>query len=212
MFDIDNSIVLAIFRMTANNNNFSAHGEWWSNFRNRLFEECELIECGIGYHMDIDNTENSEEYYLKYLCFKQVDCLIQSMNEFENLSAWRFMGLEWSDEYNTQHLKEASQTIVSYFEKPEFFPQKKDKIVELIDVLLKYKCGYDLRDIEGQYIKYNHQLNEFYCTDNMKKIKWYDLVSIITLPDAKLLIPQDMQKILDEFHLLELSSHLTISL
>ena len=82
----------------------------------------------------------------------------------------------------------------------------------LIDVLLKNKCGYELRDIEGQYTKFFHDLDDFYCTDSKQKVEWYDLVYIVTLPDAKSLIPIEMQHVLDDFECHESNFDLKIIL
>ena len=208
MLDLHPDLFTAISRITANHIS-SIENEWCLRFRDELFRESEIAACGLGFNINILYTEVAEQSLFKYHCFKSTDIIIQSMGDIENLSAWRFLGLDWSDDYNTQYLKKASSLMVSYFEIPERFPQKKDKIIELIELLLKYKCGYELRDIEGQYVKFKHDLNDFYCTDNMKKVKWYDLDYIVTLPEAKDLIPLD---VLNSFIYQELSFQLTITI
>lgn len=210
MFEIHDVFVSIIFRITANNIFVDEIDSWVSRFRHELFKQSEIITLGIGYDQDICLSENDCDDYFKYFIFSKTKYLIHSLKETEDLSTWYLMGIDgFNHEYKTDNLKEASRLIVTYFEKPERFPQKKDKIIELIDLLLKYKCGYELRDIDGQYVKFKHDLNNFYCTDNMKKVKWYDLDYIVTLPEAKDLIPLD---VLNNFIYQELSYQLTITI
>ncbi|MDM1758185.1 MULTISPECIES: hypothetical protein [Acinetobacter] len=209
--DIHPDLFAAICRITANHIP-SYENEWCLKLRDELFRESEIASCGLGFDTEILYTTVPEQKIFKYRCFKSTDILIQNMEAVENLSAWAYMGLDWSDNFDTQYLKQASKLMLTQFEKPDLFPQKKQSIVNLIDLLLKHKCGYELRDIEGQYTKYFHDRNDFYCTDNMQKVEWYDLVYIVTLPNAKSLIPIEIQHVLDEFECAEYSYNLIIKL
>ena len=186
MFDIHDTLVSMIFRIAANNIIVDDIESWASKFKHELFMQSKLMDLGLGYDQEICLSENDRDHYFKYLIFRETEHLICSLRETEDLSTWRLMGMDgFNCEYKTEDLKEASRLIVAYFEKPERFPQIKAQIIELIELLLKYKCGYELRDIDGQYVRFNSELDCFYCANNMKKVKWYDLSYIVTLPQTK---------------------------
>ena len=120
----------AICRITANHIP-SYENEWCLKFRDELFRESEIASCGLGFDTEIIYTEIAEQNLFKYRCFMRTDILIQNMKAIEDLSAWGYMGLDWVDEYPTQDLKLASQLMLTQFEKPDLFPQKKKNIVRV---------------------------------------------------------------------------------
>ena len=197
-----------ICKIAANHTDHFLPDEWGVKFRNALFEQSLMAELGIGFDKEIFFTEDPKQNLSKYHLFKNTDRLIQSLKDIENLSAWRFFGIDIIDEYETQFLKMASLDMVQFFEKPEFFPQYESKIIELINILLTNKYGYELRSIDEKYIKLDQEQGVFYCPDDKSEANWYDLTCMIISPEAKQIIPQNM---LEEFKCQELNYQLDIN-
>ena len=144
MTDIPPHLFSMICRIAANRAYYFEFDDWRLKLRDALFEQSAMAELDIGFDIEILFTEDPKQNLCKYHLFKYTDCLIQSLNEIENLSTWRFFGIDCGNEYKTEFLKMASLDMVHIFEKPEFFPQYKTKIIELINLLLTNKYGYEL--------------------------------------------------------------------
>ena len=104
--------------IAANHTDHFLPDEWGVKFRNALFEQSLMAELGIGFDKEIFFTEDPKQNLSKYHLFKNTDRLIQSLKDIENLSAWRFFGIDIIDEYETQFLKMASLNMLHNFEKP----------------------------------------------------------------------------------------------
>ena len=197
-----------ICRIAANRTYYFECDDWRLKLREALFEQSTMADLGIGFDAEILFTEDPKQNLCKYQLFKYTDNLIQSLKDIEDLSVWRFFGIECIDEYETQFLKMASLDMVHNFEKPEFFPQYKTKIIELINLLLTNKYGYELRSIDEKYIKLDQKQGLFYCPDDKSEVNWYDLIYMIISPEAKQIIPQHM---LEEFDCQELNYQFKIN-
>ncbi|RZF54458.1 hypothetical protein EXE30_04355 [Acinetobacter halotolerans] len=197
-----------ICRVAANRAYYFEFDDWRLKLRNALFEQGAMAELNMGFDTEILFTEDPKQNLCKYQLFKYTDCLIQSLQEIENLSNWRFFGIDCINEYETKFLKIASLDMVHNFEKPEFFPQNKTKIIEMINILLTNKYGYELRSIDEKYIKLDQKQGLFYCPDDKSEVNWYDLTCMIISPEAKQIIPQNM---LEEFECTELNYQLNIN-
>lgn len=197
-----------ICRIAANQTYYFECDEWRLKLREALFEQSTMADLDIGFDTEILCTEDPKQNLCKYQLFKYTDSLIQSLNNVENLSTWRVFGVNCIDTYETQFLKMASLDMVHNFEKPEFFPQYKTKIIELINLLLTNKYGYELRSIDEKYIKLDQKQGLFYCPDDKSEVNWYDLIYMIISPEAKQIIPQHM---LEEFDCHELNYQFKIN-
>lgn len=197
-----------VCKIAANHTDHFLPDEWGVKFRNALFEESSNAELDIGFDEEILFTEEPKQNLCKYHLFKYTDSLIQNLKDVENLSIWRVFGVNCIDEYETQFLKMASLDMVHNFEKPELFPQYEIKIIELINILLTNKYGYELRSVEGKYIKLDLKKRLFYCPDDKSEVNWYDLIYMIISPEAKQIIPQHM---LEEFDCQELNYQFKIN-
>ncbi|MCH7336828.1 hypothetical protein [Acinetobacter sp. NIPH 2699] len=208
MNDIPPHLFSMICRIAANRTYYFEFDEWRINLRNALFEQSTMAELNIGFDIEVLFTEDPKQNLCKYQLFKNTDSLIQSLKDIENLSAWRFFGIECIDEYETQFLKIASLEMVQYFEKTDLFPQYKSKIIELVNILLTHKYGYELRSVDEKYIKLDQQKGIFYCPDDKSEVNWYDLTYMIISSEAKQVIPENMLK---EFECQELNYQLNIN-
>ena len=197
-----------ICRIAANRTYYFECDDWRLKLREALFEQSTMADLGIGFDTEILCTEDPKQNLCKYQLFKYTDSLIQSLNNVENLSTWRVFGVNCIDTYETHFLKMASLDMVHIFEKPEFFPQYKTKIIELINLLLTNKYGYELKSIDEKYIKLDQKQGLFYCPDDKSEVNWYDLIYMIISPEAKQIIPQHM---LEEFDCQELNYQFKIN-
>lgn len=197
-----------ICRIAANRAYYFEFDDWRLKLRDALFEQSAMAELDIGFDIEILFTEDPKQNLCKYHLFKYTDCLIQSLNEIENLSTWRFFGIDCGNEYKTEFLKMASLDMVHNFEKPEFFPQYKIKIIELVNMLITNKCGYELRSIDEKYIQWDQEQGLFYCLGDKSEVNWYDLIYMIISPEAKQIVPQRM---LEEFDCQELNYQFKIN-
>ena len=107
-----------ICKIAANHTDHFLPDEWGVKFRNALFEQSLMAELGIGFDKEIFFTEDPKQNLSKYHLFKNTDRLIQSLKDIENLSAWRFFGIDIIDEYETQFLKMASLNMLKKKKKP----------------------------------------------------------------------------------------------
>lgn len=208
MNDIPPHLFSMICRIAANRTYYFEFDDWRLKLRNALFEQSAMAELGIAFDSEILFTEDPKQNLCKYQLFKYTESLIQSLKDFKNLSAWRFFGLDCTNEYETQFLKIASLEMVQNFERPEFFPQYKSKIIELVNILLTNKYGYELRSIGEKYIKLDQELELFYCPDDKNEVNWYDLIYMIISPEAKQIIPR---KMLEGFECQELNYQFKIN-
>ncbi|MFC6628711.1 hypothetical protein [Acinetobacter beijerinckii] len=197
-----------ICRIAANQTYYFERDEWRLKLREALFEQSTMAELDMGFDAEILFTEDPKQNLCKYQLFKYTDSLIQSLNDVENLSTWRVFGVNSIDAYETHFLKMASLDMVHNFEKPELFPQYKTKIIELVNILLANKYGYELRSVDEKYIKLNQKQGLFYSPDDKSEANWYDLIYMIISPEAKQIIPQNM---LEEFKCQELSYQFNIN-
>ena len=197
-----------ICRIAANQTYYSECDDWHLKLREALFEQSTMVDLDMGFDKDILSTEDPKQNLCKYRLFKYTDCLIQSLNEIENLSTWRFFGIDCGNEYETKFLKMASLDMVHDFEKTEFFPQYKTKIMELVNMLITNKCGYELRSVDEKYIKLDQKEGIFYCPDDKSEVNWYDLIYMIISPEAKQIISQNM---LEEFDCQDLNYQFKIN-
>ncbi|QNX62114.1 hypothetical protein [Acinetobacter seifertii] len=197
-----------ICRIAANRTYYFECNGWRLKLREALFEQSTKADLDIGFDIEILFTEDPKQNLCKYHLFKYTDCLIQSLNEIENLSTWRFFGIDCGNEYKTEFLKMASLYMVHNFEKLEFFPQYKTKIIELINMLSINKYGYELRSVDEKYIKLDQKHGLFYCPDDKSEVNWYDLIYMIISPEAKQIVPQYM---LEEFDCQELNYQFKIN-
>ena len=197
-----------ICRIAANQTYYFVYDDWRLKLREALFEQSTMADLDMGFDKEILCTEDPKQNLFKYQLFKYTGGLIQSLNDVENLSTWRVFGVNGIDTYETHFLKMASLDMVHNFEKPEFFPQYKTKIMELINMLLTNKYGYELRSVDEKYIKLDQKQGLFYCPDDKSEANWYDLMYMIISPEAKQIIPPNM---LEEFNCQELSSQFKIN-
>lgn len=208
MTNIPPHLFSMICRIAANRSYYFEFDDWRLKLRNALFEQSAMAELGLGFDTEILFTEDPKQNLCKYHLFKYTDCLIQSLQDIENLSTWRLFEIDCVNEYETQFLKMASLEMVHYFEKTELFPQYKPKIVELVNILLSHKYGYELRSVDEKYIKLDLKQGLFYCPDEKSEVNWYDLIYMIISPEAKQIIPQHM---LEEFKCQDLSYQFSIN-
>lgn len=197
-----------ICRIAANQTYYFECDNWRLKLREALFEQSTMADLDVGFDKEILCTEDPKQNLCKYQLFKYTDSLIQSLNDVENLSTWRVFGVNCIDTYETHFLKMASLDMVHNFEKPAFFPQYKTKIIELVNMLLINKFGYELRSVDEKYIKLDQIQGLFYCPDDKSKVNWYDLIYMIISPEAKQIIPPNM---LEEFDCQELNYQFKIN-
>ncbi|ENV07786.1 hypothetical protein F966_03643 [Acinetobacter higginsii] len=197
-----------ICRIAANRTYYFECDDWRLKLREALFEQSTMADLDMGFDKEILCTEDPKQNLSKYHLFKCTDSLIQSLNEVENLSTWRVFGVNCIDTYEIHFLKMASLDMVHNFEKPEFFPQYKTKIMELVNMLLTNKYGYELRSVDEKYIKLDQKQGLFYCPDDKSEANWYDLIYMIISPEAKQIIPKNM---LEEFDCQELNYQFKIN-
>ena len=197
-----------ICRIAANRTYYFECDDWRLKLREALFEQSTMADLGIRFDTEILFTEDTKQNLCKYQLLKYTDNLIQSLKDIEDLSAWRFFGIECIDEYETRSLKLASLELVQSFEKTEIFPLHRSKIIEMINMLLIHKYGYELRSVDEKYIKLDEKQGVFYCPDDESEVNWYDLTYMIISLEAKQVIPIN---ILDEFKCQELNYQFNIS-
>ncbi|WP_019384302.1 hypothetical protein [Acinetobacter venetianus] len=197
-----------VCRIAANQTDYFECDDWRLKLREALFEQSTMADLDMGFDAEILFTEDPKQNLCKYQLFKYTDSLIQSLNDVENLSTWRVFGVNGIDAYETHFLKMVSLDMVHNFEKPELFPQYKTKIIELVNMLLANKYGYELRSVDEKYIKLDQKQELFYCPDDKSEANWYDLIYMIISPEAKQIIPQHM---LEGFKCQELNYQFTIN-
>ncbi|WP_026472226.1 hypothetical protein [Alkanindiges illinoisensis] len=191
MIDISNinyNLLAAVYKITANNLQiFSAEG-WKSQFRSELLLASDQLQ--LGFWSDVDLIVISQENYLfAYQAFARSQALILSMKAVEDLSAWKYMGLEWSESYDTHVLKEASSLITKHFERVNKFPYKRDSWIKIINILIDKNRGFNIQSIWGERLYYNAE-DQFFYNSKAIKMPWYDIeymeLSLDALTDKEL--------------------------